>query len=122
MRHVFPCGTLTLDFVGTLQERRAPVPIERIGSPGLLDSWFVAFLVTLFIKEVPLRASSGLVQAARDAEAVDAGAQVSASGVPVRGRVRGAGSTPVSQGAVTLTSVARPRSWWRRSRSPTTSC
>ncbi|CAM5521686.1 MULTISPECIES: CGNR zinc finger domain-containing protein [Streptomyces] len=41
MRHVFPCGTPTLDFVGTLQERRAPVPIERIGSPGLLDSWFV---------------------------------------------------------------------------------
>ncbi|ALO99189.1 hypothetical protein SHL15_8231 [Streptomyces hygroscopicus subsp. limoneus] len=41
MRHVFPCGTPALDFVGTLQERRAPVPIERIGSPGLLDSWFV---------------------------------------------------------------------------------
>ncbi|GGJ29428.1 CGNR zinc finger domain-containing protein [Streptomyces brasiliensis] len=41
MRHVFLCGTPTLDFVGTLQERRAPVPIERIGTPGLLDSWFV---------------------------------------------------------------------------------
>ncbi|WP_426570217.1 CGNR zinc finger domain-containing protein [Streptomyces canus] len=41
MRHVFPCGMPALDFVGTLQERRAPVPIERIGSPGLLDSWFV---------------------------------------------------------------------------------
>ncbi|WP_338704119.1 ABATE domain-containing protein (plasmid) [Streptomyces sp. Q6] len=41
MRHVFPCGTPALDFVGTLQERRTPVPIERIGSPALLDSWFV---------------------------------------------------------------------------------
>ncbi|MER6066818.1 ABATE domain-containing protein [Streptomyces sp. NPDC001792] len=41
MRHVFPCGTPVLDFVGTLQERRTPIPIERIGSPGLLDAWFV---------------------------------------------------------------------------------
>ncbi|MET7695226.1 ABATE domain-containing protein [Streptomyces sp. NPDC005483] len=41
MRHVFPCGTPALDFVGTLQERRTAVPIERIGTPGLLDSWFV---------------------------------------------------------------------------------
>ncbi|MGW0812795.1 CGNR zinc finger domain-containing protein [Streptomyces viridiviolaceus] len=41
MRHVFPCGTLALDFVGTLQARRGPAPVERIGSPGLLDSWFV---------------------------------------------------------------------------------
>ncbi|PWI15322.1 hypothetical protein DI272_14965 [Streptomyces sp. Act143] len=41
MRHVFPCGTPALDFVGTLQERRTPAPIERIGSPALLDSWFV---------------------------------------------------------------------------------
>lgn len=41
MRHVFPCGTPTLDFVGTLQARRAQVPIERIGSPELLDSWLV---------------------------------------------------------------------------------
>lgn len=41
MRHVFPCGTPALDFVGTLQERRTPAPIERIGSPALLDAWFV---------------------------------------------------------------------------------
>ncbi|MER6983310.1 ABATE domain-containing protein, partial [Streptomyces carpinensis] len=41
MRHVFPCGTPALDFVGTLHARRAPTPIERIGTPGLLDSWFV---------------------------------------------------------------------------------
>jgi len=41
VRHVFLCGTPTLDFVGTLQARRAPMPIERIGTPGLLDSWFV---------------------------------------------------------------------------------
>ncbi|MER6165610.1 CGNR zinc finger domain-containing protein [Streptomyces violaceorubidus] len=41
MRHVFPCGTRALDFVGTLQARRGPVPLERLGSPGLLDAWFV---------------------------------------------------------------------------------
>ncbi|MFJ5036218.1 CGNR zinc finger domain-containing protein [Streptomyces sp. NPDC088560] len=41
MRHVFPCGTPALDFVGTLQARRTPAPIERITTPGLLDSWFV---------------------------------------------------------------------------------
>ncbi|MER7930274.1 ABATE domain-containing protein [Streptomyces sp. NPDC096057] len=41
MRHVFLCGTPALDFVGTLQARRAPAPIERITTPGLLDSWFV---------------------------------------------------------------------------------
>ncbi|MFC8710872.1 CGNR zinc finger domain-containing protein [Streptomyces sp. NPDC057197] len=41
MKHVFLCGTPTLDFVGTLQARRTPVPVERIGSPQLLDAWFV---------------------------------------------------------------------------------
>ncbi|WP_151483124.1 MFS transporter [Streptomyces albicerus] len=69
----------------------------------------IAFLVTLFIKEVPLRASSGLVQAAQAARTVqDADAEAVAgapSGIPVRGRVRGVESAPVPRGAVTLTSV-----------------
>ncbi|MEW2515464.1 MFS transporter [Streptomyces sp. NPDC046870] len=81
----------------------------------------IAFLVTLFIKEVPLRASSGLVQAARaaqaaetaeavagmpvPAEAADTGARAPApGGVPVRGRVRAEGSEPVPRAVVTLTS------------------
>ncbi len=81
----------------------------------------IAFLVTLFIKEVPLRASSGLAQAAQaalaeetaevvaglpvPAEAVDADAQAPApGGIPVHGRVRVADSDPVPQAAVTLTS------------------
>jgi predicted RNA-binding Zn ribbon-like protein len=38
---VFLCGTPALDFMGTLEQRRAPVPVERIGSPRLLDAWFV---------------------------------------------------------------------------------
>ncbi|MFF4902739.1 CGNR zinc finger domain-containing protein [Streptomyces sp. NPDC001068] len=41
MRHVFPCGTPALDFVGTLEGRRAAAPVEHITTPGLLDSWFV---------------------------------------------------------------------------------
>ncbi|MFE7707831.1 CGNR zinc finger domain-containing protein [Streptomyces sp. NPDC057486] len=41
MRHVFPCGTPALDFVGTLQARRGQTPDERIGTPGRLDAWFV---------------------------------------------------------------------------------
>ncbi|MGW0856631.1 MFS transporter [Streptomyces sp. NPDC002690] len=77
----------------------------------------IAFLVTLFIKEVPLRAASGLDQAAQvamqdaealagapiPAEAVDAVAQ--AAGQEVRGRIHAAGSAPVPQGEVVLTSV-----------------
>ncbi|MEU4098062.1 ABATE domain-containing protein [Streptomyces sp. NPDC026673] len=41
MIHAFPCGTLALDLLGTLRERRNPVPKEWLGTPKLLDSWFV---------------------------------------------------------------------------------
>ncbi|MFJ3672476.1 CGNR zinc finger domain-containing protein [Streptomyces sp. NPDC090106] len=41
MRHVFPCGSPALDFVGTLEARHTPLPIERIATTGLLDAWFV---------------------------------------------------------------------------------
>ncbi|GAA2154848.1 CGNR zinc finger domain-containing protein [Kitasatospora kazusensis] len=41
MHHAFPCGTLPLDFVGTLRARRNAEPTEKLASPGLLDSWFV---------------------------------------------------------------------------------
>ncbi|MEV7077944.1 ABATE domain-containing protein [Streptomyces sp. NPDC093516] len=41
MTHIFPCGTLTLDFVGTLQARRALLPTERIRTPASLDAWLV---------------------------------------------------------------------------------
>ncbi|MET9775179.1 MFS transporter [Streptomyces sp. NPDC006367] len=92
----------------------------------------IAFLVTLFIKEVPLRTTGALVQAAesaaetaspaapapaeatRTAEPVPAGAVATAAGseapvsggVPVRGFVRGAESAPLGQAAVTLISLA----------------
>ncbi|MFV0134964.1 MFS transporter [Streptomyces sp. HMX87] len=115
----------------------------------------LAFLVTLFIKEVPLRTSGALAQAAeatsesapptapapaeatRVAEPVPAASATSATapqgttqgatqrlaavatvageqpapggapgGVPVRGQVRGDGSAPVPQAAVTLISLA----------------
>ncbi|MFE2544375.1 CGNR zinc finger domain-containing protein [Actinacidiphila glaucinigra] len=41
MNHAFPCGTLALDFLGTLRARRNAVPSEKLATPGLLDSWFV---------------------------------------------------------------------------------
>lgn len=41
MNHAFPCGTLALDFLGTLRARRNPVPAEMLGTPALLDDWFV---------------------------------------------------------------------------------
>ncbi|MFG2115803.1 CGNR zinc finger domain-containing protein [Streptomyces sp. NPDC048718] len=41
MNHAFPCGTLCLDFVGTLRARRNDVPLEKLATPGLVDDWFV---------------------------------------------------------------------------------
>ncbi|WP_245605673.1 ABATE domain-containing protein, partial [Promicromonospora kroppenstedtii] len=41
MNHAFPCGTLALDFLGTLRARRNPVPAEKLATPELLDDWFV---------------------------------------------------------------------------------
>lgn len=41
MNHAFPCGTLPLDFVGTLRARRNAEPTEKLASPELLDDWFV---------------------------------------------------------------------------------
>lgn len=41
VNHAFPCGTLPLDFVGTLRARRNTVPMEKLDSPELLDAWFV---------------------------------------------------------------------------------
>jgi predicted RNA-binding Zn ribbon-like protein len=40
MLHAFPCGTPTLDFVGTLRARRSSEPAEKLSSPHLLDAWF----------------------------------------------------------------------------------
>ncbi|MFI9771754.1 MFS transporter [Streptomyces sp. NPDC052415] len=88
---------------------------------------FLAFLVTLFIKEVPLRTSGALVQAAegtkpaaapaaeKDAAGkgtaeehpvVEDAVQVTGGAVPVRGFVRGAESAPVPRAAVTLISLS----------------
>jgi predicted RNA-binding Zn ribbon-like protein len=39
--HAFPCGTLPLDFVGTLRARRNAGPAEKLASPEQLDAWFV---------------------------------------------------------------------------------
>jgi len=39
--HAFPCGTLALDFVGTLRARRNDEPTEKLASAADLDAWFV---------------------------------------------------------------------------------
>jgi predicted RNA-binding Zn ribbon-like protein len=39
--HAFPCGTLPLDFVGTLRARRNDAPTEKLTSAADLDAWFV---------------------------------------------------------------------------------
>lgn len=41
VNHAFPCGTLCLDFVGTLRARRNAAPLEKLATPGLLDDWFL---------------------------------------------------------------------------------
>ena len=40
MIHRFPCGTLALDFVGTLRARRNDAPTEKLTSASDLDAWF----------------------------------------------------------------------------------
>jgi predicted RNA-binding Zn ribbon-like protein len=40
MDHAFPCGNLSLDFVGTLRARRDTSPIEMLTTAARLDSWF----------------------------------------------------------------------------------
>lgn len=40
MDHAFPCGNLSLDFIGSLRARRDDSPIEMLTSPARLDSWF----------------------------------------------------------------------------------
>ncbi|MEW2290983.1 ABATE domain-containing protein [Streptomyces sp. NPDC047841] len=121
MRHVFPCGTLTLDFVGTLQERRATVPIERIGAPGLLDSWFVE---SGLLDERPvsdhadLRAALELreaiyllVRARLDGDALPAGAVTAvnrrAAGVPVALWLGPGGTSRRGTAAQALADLAR---------------
>ncbi|UOQ91096.1 ABATE domain-containing protein [Agromyces endophyticus] len=41
MQFAFPCGHPVLDFVGTLQARREPAPVERFETPADVDTWFV---------------------------------------------------------------------------------
>ncbi|GAA5210688.1 CGNR zinc finger domain-containing protein [Microbacterium kyungheense] len=41
MIHAFPCGTLALDFVGTLRARRNDEPTEKLAVPTDLDAWFI---------------------------------------------------------------------------------
>lgn len=139
MRHVFPCGTPALDFVGTLQARRGQTPGERIGTPGRLDTWFVQS--GLLDKEpgsdaADLRAALDLRQAiyslarARiDGRPLPAGAVTAvnrqAAGAPVATCLRPGGARRLGTASQALTDLAREavevfagEEWPRGSRAP----
>ncbi|WP_078883968.1 CGNR zinc finger domain-containing protein [Streptomyces sp. NRRL S-340] len=121
MKHVFLCGTPALDFLGTLQARHAPVPVERIGTPRLLDSWLVE---SGLLDEAPgsgesdLRAAVGLregiyelVTARRTGEPFPPAAMTAvnrqAAKSPVSVRLGAHGTSRTGSAAQALTDLAR---------------
>ncbi|MYT69071.1 MULTISPECIES: ABATE domain-containing protein [unclassified Streptomyces] len=121
MNHAFPCGTLPLDFVGTLRARRNDLPMEKLATPELLDDWFVesgmldlapgASEVDLTLA-VDLRESIYSLVAARlhdeplPADAV-AELNLQASGMPVTLRLGPDGATRTGSVAQGLAALAR---------------
>lgn len=65
--HAFPCGTLALDFVGTLRARRDPEPREMFSDEQALDAWFVEAGV---IDDAPGADGSNLADAVELREAI----------------------------------------------------
>lgn len=66
VNHAFFCGTLPLDFVGTLCARRDAVPAETLDRPASLDEWFVRsgmFDVAPGVDEADLAATLDLREA-----------------------------------------------------------
>ncbi|MGV9915435.1 CGNR zinc finger domain-containing protein [Streptomyces tendae] len=121
MNHAFPCGTLCLDFVGTLRARRNAAPLEKLSSPRLLDDWFVeSGLVDLApgAREADVRIAVELREAVYEMVVarlegrplpVEAVAEVNlhASGMPVTVRLGPEGVTRVGSVAQGLAAVAR---------------
>lgn len=121
MNHAFPCGTLPLDFVGTLRARRNGEPLEKLASPELLDDWFLeagmldlapgASEADLSIA-VDLREAIYSLVAARierrplPAEAV-AEVNLQASGLPVTVRLGPDGATRTGTAVQGLAALAR---------------
>ncbi|MEU6393823.1 ABATE domain-containing protein [Streptomyces sp. NPDC046939] len=121
MNHAFPCGTLPLDFVGTLRARRNELPTEKLATPALLDAWFVesgmldlapgATEVDLALA-VELRESIyALVTARMDGRELPANAvaevNLQAAGVPVTLRLGPGGATRTGSVAQGLAALAR---------------
>ncbi|WP_431954241.1 CGNR zinc finger domain-containing protein [Actinacidiphila sp. bgisy167] len=80
MDHAFPCGTLALDFVGTLHGRRDAAPEETLTSPGFLDSWFVE---SRMLDRAPGAGASDLTAARELREAIHALVQARLDGAPL---------------------------------------
>ncbi|WP_420031617.1 CGNR zinc finger domain-containing protein [Streptomyces sp. cg28] len=121
MNHAFPCGTLPLDFVGTLRARRNDLPMEKLATPELLDDWFVesgmldlapgASEVDLTLA-IDLRESIYSLVAARlhdEPLPTDAVAELNlqASGMPVTLRLGPDGATRTGSVAQGLAALAR---------------
>lgn len=121
VNHAFPCGTLPLDFVGTLRARRNAEPLEKLATPGLLDDWFVeSGMVDLapgaseadLVIAVQLReAVYALVAARLDGRALPAEAvaevNLHAAGLPVTLRLGPQGATRTGSAAQGLAALAR---------------
>ncbi|MFF4357172.1 CGNR zinc finger domain-containing protein [Streptomyces sp. NPDC001604] len=121
MNHAFPCGTLPLDFVGTLRARRNGEPLEKLATPELLDDWFLeSGMLDLapgaseadLLLAVELREAIYSLVAARierrpmPAEAV-AEVNQQASGLPVTVRLGTDGATRTGTAAQGLATLAR---------------
>ncbi|MET9102767.1 MFS transporter [Streptomyces antibioticus] len=113
---------------------KLPAPLRTVMESayghGIADVFLIAavmallaFLITLFIKEVPLRTAGAMAQAAEEpvtaepaagapveaTAAVSAPAAEAGTGIRVHGHVRGAEDAPVPEAAVTLISPAGRR-------------
>ncbi|WP_042381895.1 CGNR zinc finger domain-containing protein [Streptacidiphilus melanogenes] len=121
MDHAFPCGTLSLDFAGTLRARRNAAPAEMLGSPDRLDSWFVesgmldtapgADRVDLHLAVEVREAIYALVAARLDGARLPASAVAvvngHAAGPQITLRLDGDGATRTGSVAQGLTALAR---------------
>ncbi|TQF01498.1 hypothetical protein E6W39_03615 [Kitasatospora acidiphila] len=121
MNHAFPCGTLPLDFVGTLRARRNDAPMEKLATAGLLDDWFVesgmldgapgADDIDLDIAVEVREAIYSLVAAHLDGQPLPAHAvgvlNRHAAGLPITLRLGPGGVTRSGSAAQGLTALAR---------------
>ena len=107
--HSFPCGTLSLDFVGTRQARRSAEPTEMLSTPDALEAW---------LRESGLLSAPGVVTPAELTRAVEVREAIYAL---IAARLREAPMPAAAIALVNEVSATRPlhpelqqRGWTRR--------